>query len=157
MVVYLSHTLGGDRGGGRGEADAYMERGNHSANAYDWLRFLVNETSWALLMPWYTYVVALGELMRPRGFVDQLRILKRCDALVLVGGEVSPHMREEIRVAQVHNVAVIDLTDLGYYPPRNTRIADLLEERTREAFDKIENRLLARTPLVGRTPTPPGK
>lgn len=138
MVVYLSHTLGGASPVNLAE---FVARGDHSANAYDWLRFLVDMTDWSIVMPWQAYVIALGELQRPRSFADQLQILKRCDAIVFVGGDLTPHMEHEERVATEHGIAVINLTDLGYYPPNVDRIATLLDARLDDALERVTRNL----------------
>lgn len=131
MVVYLSHSLGG-------ETADFLARGNHAANAHDWLRFLVDVTDWSFLVPWQAYVAAsIREIQRPRVIRDQLAFLKRCDAVVFVGGEMSKQMEHERQVALEHGIAVIDLTDLGYYPPEVDRIVALIETRRAAAFDLV--------------------
>ena len=143
MVVYLSHSLGGD-------SLNYEARGNNSANAYDWLRFLCNATDWSITMPWQAYVVALHEIQRPRSIRDQLAILKRCDAIVFVGGEMSKQMEHERRIALEHGIAVIDLIDLGYYPPDPDRILSLIETRRAAAFELVERNI--RYPTAPKRP-----
>ncbi len=128
VVAYLSHSLGSSNG------KDTIHRHDNIANAGEWLQFLVDATSWIVLMPWYPYAIVLRELHRPRAFADQLRVLKRCDVLVLCGGVISPHMRFEITEAKRRQVAIVDLTDFGFHPPEDTAAAGaVLDQRLEDA------------------------
>lgn len=132
MIGYLSHALGGD-----GDP---VSRQDNIANAIDWIRFLVDHTAWAIQVPWLAFVIALRELHRPRAFADQLRIMTTCDAIILVGGRISPHMKHEARVALRAGIAVIDLTDLGWHAPTDMdggRARELLYARADAALAKV--------------------
>jgi hypothetical protein len=114
MIAYLSHTLGSSNG-----IDS-VRRQDNIANAISWLDFLVMHTTWAITLPWLPFVMTehgAREVHRPRGFADQIRILQRCDAIVLVGGIISPHMNHEIDIARRGHIAIVDLSDLGRHPP----------------------------------------
>jgi hypothetical protein len=112
-LAYLSHSIG------FGNGAETVRRYDNIANAGEWLVFLVDHTGWMVVMPWHTNAVFLRELHRPRAMADQLRVVKRCDVLVLCGGAISPHMQHEIRQARRNQVAIVDLTDLGWKPPLN--------------------------------------
>lgn len=128
MIAYLSHSLGASNG------DDSIRRQDNISNALAWLAFLTEATSWAITMPWYPNVVALRELHRPIAFASQLRILSRCDAIVLVGGAISAHMQHEADYAKKNRVGVVDLIDLGYYPPHDpTSAREEIMRRGRDA------------------------
>lgn len=128
LVVYLSHPLG--------EEDS-SDRGDNISNALEWFRFFVGHTRWALTAPWYPYAIALREtIYGERQLVDQLRIMERCDILVLCGGWISPHMHEEIKRAHRLGIPVLDLTMMGVRPPDdNTEdVAQLIVHRARRTI-----------------------
>lgn len=113
LLAYLSHPIG------PGNGHAMVQKQDNIANASEWLRFLVETTRWAVVCPWFPYLASLGtESHRPRGLMDQLFVLERCDLLVLCGGWVSPHMRMEHARALRHGIPIVDLTDFGDRPPR---------------------------------------
>lgn len=128
LVGYLSHPIG--------PADhytAFQERCDNIVNAGDWLRFLIQRTKWAIMCPWLAYTVAGGsELYGPRALTDQIMLLERCDMLIQVGGELSPHMTIERNHARRAGLRIIDLTDLGYRPSNPDRIATILKTRTKQ-------------------------
>ncbi len=98
------------------------ERGNNVANAARWVKWLVENTPWSVNAAWMTNVMAVDEeLLRPRILIDQLIQMIRCDALVLVGGAVSPHMRVKNAMASRRGLPVIDATELGYLVPVEQR------------------------------------
>lgn len=113
LIAYLSHPVGPGNGHGM------VQKHDNIAKASEWIGYLVEATHWPIVCPWFAYLAALGtELKRPRGLIDQLMILERCDLLVLCGGWISPHMRLEHSRAVKHGIPILDLTDFGEYPPR---------------------------------------
>ena len=128
LVGYLSHPIG--------PADHFeqlTERHDNLDNAGSWLRFLIQRTRWAIMCPWLAYTVAGGaELYGPRALTDQIMLLERCDMLIQVGGELSPHMTIERNHARRAGLRIIDLTDLGRKPADPDRIATIIKTRTRQ-------------------------
>lgn len=135
MIAYLSHSLG------TGNGNATVRRHDNIANATLWLEFLYDATPWNVTVPWFANVVALRELWRERAFEGQLEVLRRSDAIVLTGGAISDHMGEEIEHARSYRLAVIDLTDLGVYPP-------LVSDAIRVALVDRADRAIAAARLV---------
>lgn len=128
LVAYVSHPVGSSNG------NDMIHRQNNIANAAGWIRYLVLHTHWAILCPWYPYVVALDEQHLPRGMVDNTAVLERCDLLIQCGGQVSTNMVVEEREAGRHRVPVVNLTDLGFQPPWGASINKLLSERAELAI-----------------------
>ena len=111
VVAYLTHPLGPK------DADQ-SGRANNVANAVAWVRWIIESTTWAINASWLTHVIAIDdEIHRPRALVDQMAQLVRCDALILVGGWMSPHMRVEHQFAMKRRIPIVDLVSLGYSPP----------------------------------------
>lgn len=141
LIAYLSHPVGPGNGHG------LVQKQDNIANASEWLRFLVESTRWAIVCPWFSYIAALGsELHRPRGLIDQLMILERCDLLVLCGGWLSPHMRLEHSRAIKHGIPILDLTDYGERPPDRgsseyERAGYILTSRANTAIASIARRV----------------
>lgn len=141
LIAYLSHPVGPGNGHGM------VQKHDNIANASEWLRFLVETTRWAIVCPWFSYLAALGtELHRPRGLIDQLMILERCDILVLCGGWISPHMRLEHTRAIKHGIPILDLTNYGDRPPRAgsqefERAGPVLILRAAESINAIARRV----------------
>lgn len=111
-VIYVAHPVSGD------------VRGNVN-RALRWLRWLMERTPGAVFVaPWIEALLAGADdsdpVQRERGLRDNLEIIKRCDALVLVGGRVSTGMRIELNYAWLHGHACIDLTHLGAEPPSSS-------------------------------------
>lgn len=126
VVAYLSHTLG------RANGDHTIKRHDNIANAGKWLHYLTDAVPWIVVMPWFPYVAL--DIQRERGLADQLRYIRRCDALVLCGGVVSDHQVDEVAEAKAHGVAIVDLTDLGYYAPEiSPGTREMLESRLEAA------------------------
>jgi hypothetical protein len=119
VVAYLTHPLG-ERDAGQG-----MDYPDNVAGAMQWLKFLVMATQWAVVCPWFPYLVALDETFYGRrAFIDNLEVLCRSDVLVLCGGRMSPHMSQELRMAGNAGligkaIPVLDLLGLGAAPPWN--------------------------------------
>lgn len=111
VVAYLTHPLGPK------DLDPTV-RADNVANAVDWVRWVMENTSWSVNACWLAHVIAIDdEIHQPRVLVDQMAQLIRCDALILVGGEVSPHMRVQHEFAKKRNIPIVDATMLGRHPP----------------------------------------
>ena len=121
-VVYLAHPVGA--------ATVDGVRANLAA-AKRWLWELRKATDWSICAPWISGVevaldagVAEGE-ERKRGIPDNLAVVERCDAIVLVGGRVSIGMALERDHASACGLRVIDLTDLGAVCPADDLTGNL--------------------------------
>ncbi len=112
LVAYIAHPIGDEH--------VLGERGDNTANAFEWFRFFINNTQWALVAPVQLYTSALSQaLYNSRRLVDQLGILERCDVLVLCGGYICNEMHEDIDRATRLGIPVLDLTMEGIKPPRD--------------------------------------
>lgn len=110
MIIYMAHPVGHD-----------PERDENLARARRWFRWLLDEYPQdAIAVPWLAYCSALDETPanRERGIRDDLAQLRRCDAIALVGGRLSPGMAAERDVAVINGLKVIDLRHLGAEPPK---------------------------------------
>lgn len=116
MIYYLAHPLG--TGGTRLANLARVKR---------WLAWLLKTyPDHSFCCPWVAYAEALSDepASHERGLRDDLEILRRCDGLVLCGGELSPGMRTEFmkycrwRGVQGLPVHVLDLLSRGKEPPK---------------------------------------
>lgn len=91
------------------------------ARAKRWMAWLTAaDDGCAFVAPWITAVEILRDDVaedRARGMRDNMVSLRRCDALVLVGGRISPGMALERAEAEVYGLTVIDATDMGEEPP----------------------------------------
>ncbi len=148
VVVYLAHPIGETNG------TESVRRGDNIANAVAWVRFLADQTRWAISCPWYMFAIAIGEYAyAQRRLVDQLTILDRSDLLVLAGGYISPHMALEVRRATRHGIPVVDLTAMGISPPvDDDATAELVMAKVKQAVALRPRRvwlpLLTETELV---------
>jgi nucleoside 2-deoxyribosyltransferase len=122
MIVYLAHPVSAPDAAG---VAANIQR------SLRWLSWLVHHTQHAISAPWLAYVQALlEETHRARGLTDDLAMLERCDAIVLVGDRVSAGMALESGHARHHRIPVIDLTyDVGEPPAPGTALDQLVRER----------------------------
>jgi hypothetical protein len=110
-VVYVAHPVGADTATGIAA---------NVARAHRWLAWLLAaEPDVAFCMPWAPYVATLPEDAhnRARGLRDDLAMVGRCDAIVLVGGRLSSGMALERAEARRLGLAVHDWTRLGEEPP----------------------------------------
>lgn len=130
-IVYVAHPLGKDVVG-------------NSLRVVRWIDWLcVREPEVSFLCPWLAYVhvhllrqrtlTPTGQLteltkeilhdtghpFRARAMRDNLRTAEVCQGIVLVGGEITPGMWQEIGVVRHPHIAgwVSDLTELGAEPP----------------------------------------
>ena len=112
-VVYLAHPVGASTVEG--------VRAN-LARAKRWLWALRCATDWSICAPWIPAVEAVIDSgavehdERARGLADDLAVVDRCDAIVMVGGRVSSGMAMERDHAAGHRLRVIDLSDEGEEP-----------------------------------------
>lgn len=107
-VAYMAHPYGGDP--------------DNLIAAQQWLKWLIKvRPEFAWNVPWIPYCQVLDDenpADRQRGIRDDLEILSRCDAIVLVGGNITQGMAKEVEVAKTADLEIIDLTHLGKAPPR---------------------------------------
>ena len=99
------------------------------ANARKWLRWLVDNTNWAVSMPWMPYVEELDEeTYRERGIEDDLVLNDGHSVLVLVSDRASSGMVSERSYAEARMIPVIDLTMFGCFEPpaRGTEAFNML-------------------------------
>jgi hypothetical protein len=109
QLAYVAHPVGAD--GPRRVAN--LER------ALRWMRWLiVHHEAVAFVAPWLPYCQVLTEKHRARGMRDTFSVLARCDAIVLVGGQLSPGMADELGFMRERGRAVIDYLHHGDEPPR---------------------------------------
>lgn len=131
-VVTISHPLG-DR------IDSVERWHDNLANAGDWIRFLIETTPWVVMAPWYVYAMVHGgeSMSAGRRLVDSLTAMERSDVLLLVGGVISPHMRDyDAKTARRLGLPVVDLTGFGVTPPDKTDedSVQLMQSRVRGAI-----------------------
>lgn len=107
-IVYLAHALGGD-----------VEK--NAERAQRWLRALMSAyPGVAFCCPWLPFIFIGSDADHPyreRCLLDDVVIAARCDAIVLVGGTVSPGMKLEREATRSTGGTVLDMTDLGREPP----------------------------------------
>ena len=109
QLGYVAHPVG-----------AGPDRTANLARVRRWLRYLIARyPDLALVVPWLPYCDVLEEAPehRARGLRDDRAVQRWCDAIVLVGGYLSPGMAEELAFAQEQGHDVIDLLHLGLEPP----------------------------------------
>jgi hypothetical protein len=85
-----------------------------------WLRFLVDNTDWAICAAWMPYVEALNDATsshRARGLRDDCAMAARCDAIILCGGRISSGMAQERDAVIAAGGLVLDLGKMGPLPP----------------------------------------
>ena len=107
-VVYMAHPVSGD-------VEGNLRR------AKQWLRWYEeqNPTS-AVVANWITECEVWDDsnpAHRAAGLERDIAVLKRCDAIVLVGGRVSSGMAGEVAIAEKHGLEIEDLTHLGEVAP----------------------------------------
>lgn len=107
-VAYVAHPVG---------ADGPLRVAN-LARSLRWVRWLVvQHEAVAFNIPWHAYCSVLTETYRARGMRDNFAILSRCDAIVLVGGQLSPGMADELAEARRRGMSVVDYLHMGAEPP----------------------------------------
>jgi len=108
-LTYLAHPVGLD-----------IERTLNLERVRRWFRWALDEyPDSAIVVPWLVYVQNLAETPenRTRGIRDDLAVLSRCDAILLVGGWLSPGMGEELDLARRLGLEVFNRIDMGNEPP----------------------------------------
>jgi hypothetical protein len=107
-IAYLAHPVGHG-----------PDRAKNLQNTDGWFLALFHACDRiAISVPWNIYVANLTEEHRARAMRDDLLILGTCDLIFLCGGRISPGMMVELQSARVMGIRELDLTDLGYNPPR---------------------------------------
>lgn len=137
-VVFISHPIG--------ERDDSPEAWHDNlANASEWIKFFIDTTSWVVLAPWYVYaLVHENALMAGRRLIDSMTALERADVCLLIGGVISPHMRDyDARTARRLGLPVVDLTGFGVIPPDKTDedAIHLIRSRVRTAITSKPRRV----------------
>lgn len=108
IVSYLAHPVG-----------VGPERPKNLENVNGWFLALFHACDRiAINVPWKIYVDNLDESYKNRALRDDLAVLSTCKVIILVGGRISPGMLLEATTARTLGIRVIDLTDMGYNPPR---------------------------------------
>jgi hypothetical protein len=108
-VVYIAHPLG----------DNPHKRQSNRAYAAQWCAWAAEHCGVCPVAMWIVLSGIWHESKKYRNLglsLDKV-LLARCDEVWLVGGSISPGMAEEALAAQELSIPVIDLTDLGLYPP----------------------------------------
>ncbi|MBA2718917.1 MAG: hypothetical protein H0U52_06720 [Chloroflexi bacterium] len=108
-IAYMAHPVSGDVAA-------------NLARALRWLHYLsATDPETAYVDPWIAALMAGADdddpAQRARGLAHDVAMVKRCDAIVLVGGRVSSGMAIEHNAALTVGISVIDLTALGEEPP----------------------------------------
>lgn len=105
-VLYLAHPVGASTPHGVA-ADLSSARG--------WLKALIDGCpNVALCVSWLPYLDVLEDsgANHERGLRDDCEMVRRCDAMLMVGHRVSDGMRREAAAAVAACLAVIDCTGL---------------------------------------------
>lgn len=107
-VVYVAHPVSGD-------VEANL------TNATMWMAMLLRtypHVAW--VAPWILDAQVLDDAdpeQREAGLVRDQAVVRRADALLLVGGRLSAGMAREVEAAHTGHVIVVDATALGYEVP----------------------------------------
>lgn len=108
LIAYLAHPVGDG-----------PDREQNLANIEKWFLAIFRACDKiAINVPWYIYVRNLTEADRERAMRDDLMILGTCGTIILIGGRISAGMGIERCTAIIKGLKVLDLTDLGYEPPK---------------------------------------
>jgi hypothetical protein len=108
-VVYIAHPLGDDP----------HKRQSNRASAAQWCAWAAEHCGVCPVAMWIVLSGIWYESTKYRnlGLALDKVLIARCDEVWLVGGTISPGMREEELAAKELSIPVINLTDLGLYPP----------------------------------------
>lgn len=108
-VAYVAHPVGQE-----------PARAANLIRLRRWMAWLIPQhPNFALVAPWALYCDVLDETPenRARGIRDDLWVLYRCDAIILVGGVMSPGMAKEHDIALCEGKRTINYLHLGAEPP----------------------------------------
>lgn len=109
-LLYVCAPLSGDIQGNLKRAERWLKylRESDSTNTY--------------IAPWIADIYSGADDSDPeareRGLVDCETVVRRCDAVVLVGGRISSGMQRERDAAVAAGRSVFDYTDMGAEPPQ---------------------------------------
>jgi hypothetical protein len=107
-IAYLAHPVG-----------TGPDRAKNRENVNGWFLALFHASDRiSINVPWKIYVDNLDESHLARAMRDDLAVLGTCSMIILTGGRISPGMKTELLTAKLEGLRVLDLTDLGYNPPR---------------------------------------
>lgn len=106
-VIYFAHPVSGE---------------TSPARALRWLRWVAAQAPGAaIIAPWLAHICSGADdadpEQRARHLEHDMRVVRRCDAIVLCGGRISSGMQLEMTEALGVGVVVLDLTHLGAEPP----------------------------------------
>lgn len=76
---------------------------------------------------------------RAAGLERMCELVARCHAIYLVGGRISPGMRDERRAALLADIDEVDLTHLGPEPPAARDQRERMSGRQREVYDFLRH------------------
>lgn len=110
-VIYIAHPLG------HGE-----DREANRDNAAKWVAWAALYQDVAPVADWIILSGQFDESHRDLGLACDVALVKRCDALWLVGGRISPGMHIEATVAFEADIPVYDLTHFGFQVPGEEKI-----------------------------------
>lgn len=108
-MLYLSHPLSGSTD---------EERQRNRENATRWAAFIAWRCQVAICADWIILSSIWSETQgRELGLKLDCEQVRRCDAVIVVGGRISSGMRIEIVAAKFSNKPICDLSKLGYEAP----------------------------------------
>lgn len=90
--------------------------------AREWLAAITESVDVSLVATWISEVEVIGDddpAQRKAGLARCMAVIHRCDAIVLVGGSISPGMEQEDRFAFNQGIPRLDLTGCGHWPHDN--------------------------------------
>lgn len=102
--VYLCHPY---------SAPTAEERAANVRNARKWLRWFVDNTTWAIGMPWIEHVEELDEATyRERGIEDDKALIEGHTLVVCVTNKLTTGMRAEYSHARHCGIGAVDFTHI---------------------------------------------
>jgi hypothetical protein len=127
-LVYMAHPFRGD-----------LTALSRARRWYRWLHGALHASvgGMGVLAPWIVAADVLSDVEERAAAMEcNVEVVRRCDVVVLVGGEISPGMRDEAGAAR----AVLDLTSLGLEPPGGSfvAVADLVRQQVLRAIAESE-------------------
>lgn len=138
LVAFISHPLG-DR------LDDPVAWHDNLANASEWIRFVIDTTTYVVQAPWFVYALVHQDVQKAgRRLVDSLTAMERSDVLLQCGGYLSPHMiNYDAKTARRLGLPIVDLTSFGVTPPDKTdeSAIQLINARVRGAIKNKPRRV----------------